>query len=221
MSATTIGKRSSPCAETRASRTAASRPSLRPTSTTRAPRPASRSVAARPRPDVGPVIRTVCPASAASGGASQPKSRLRTAGPIREKLATTVSSRISSMSVLRSHGASGIPSTSRSDARAGRRGDRLSLGRSSDGSCPRPSAPGAAGTRGPGRRRWRRPPRRASPITEPALSADGPEPDTAVSVAGGVAPAAGGLGRAVEGATTWRAFPPTGVPAAEPIANTL
>ena len=105
----------------RASRTAARRFSLRPTRMTRAPRPARASVAARPRPDVGPVMRTVRRSSAPAGGAGQRNRRRRTAMPTRLKLPTIDSSR--------------APSTTADVSSGGARSDRRSIdGNSSSGS---------------------------------------------------------------------------------------
>ena len=98
MSATTVAKRSSPWVRIRSSRTAVSRSRSRPTRTMRAPRPASASVAARPRPEVGPVIRTVWPRNASAGGGVHPKRRRRTEYPMAEKLGTTAISSASSRS---------------------------------------------------------------------------------------------------------------------------
>ena len=91
MSATTTGKRSSPCAATSArSERAASRASLRPTSTTRAPqvreRPCRRQAEARGRP--GHERRSALRGHRARRPV-QPNSRRRTAGPMRLKLPTT------------------------------------------------------------------------------------------------------------------------------------
>ena len=62
--------------------------------TTRAPSRATPLAVASPMPDVAPVTSTVRPAS--DGGGVQPAVRLRSAGPIEEKLPTTVASSASS-----------------------------------------------------------------------------------------------------------------------------
>ena len=92
-------KRSAPCAATRASRRCSSRASLRPTRITRAPRSATAHVAASPRPEVGPVTRTVRPARAPGSGPVHANRRRRTAGPMRLKLPMTETSSVASTAV--------------------------------------------------------------------------------------------------------------------------
>ena len=92
MSASTTTNRSSPWIAESSSRSASSLSRLRLTRTRRAPSSASSPAAARPRPDVGPVMRTVRPLSAPGGGGCQPNSRRRTTWPTLVKLPTTVSS---------------------------------------------------------------------------------------------------------------------------------
>ena len=84
---------------TSSSRTASSFPAARPTRITRAPSAASSSAASRPSPEVGPVTSTVRPSHRPGSGIAQPHSRRRTSNPTREKLATTVTSSRSSISV--------------------------------------------------------------------------------------------------------------------------
>ncbi len=79
MSATTVAVSRPGCAATSSSRVCANRPSSRPTSTSRAPIAASPSAAARPSPEVGPVMTTVRPASDHEAGSSQSNRRRRRA----------------------------------------------------------------------------------------------------------------------------------------------
>ncbi len=113
MSATRVRKRSSAVSADSSSRRAISRSSLRPTRIRRAPRSASASVAARPRPEVGPVIRTVRPRSEPAGGGVHAKRCRRTVYPMRVKLGTTAISRASSTSLVVISVISGWPSAGR------------------------------------------------------------------------------------------------------------
>ena len=92
MSATTV-EIDAPGVSTRSSDLVrSSRPPSLPTSTRRAPMRAKEPAAARPSPDVGPVMTTVRPAIDSDSAGSQENRRERSANPNRVKLGTTSSS---------------------------------------------------------------------------------------------------------------------------------